>query len=284
MQLYKLENIHLAVQEHIFKESSFLQFLAALLFAGMGIGMFLWNRFGNLPFFVIVISGIFLALFSIICFRHLAKTLTPTNWLVAVGPDRIIIKFRSYLNPHLPADDPQVVSLSFSEIEAAQITKEKIRYYGSQKNSKTTEYQTYLDLLIKAVNLQPLRKRLKYERSIKTYKNSGIYKYGTKSHHYPVSVPEDKIIRIQWRGPGSYITPGVKKAADLLARQHIIIRPVQRQFCDFTKRAVQEGAKADDKILELAEKGKIFAAIRLAKQVYDYDTTQARQFVESLLK
>lgn len=196
----------------------------------------------------------------------------------------MFIKFRSYLNPHLPVRDPQVASLSFSEIEAAQITKEKIKYYGSQENSKTTEYQTFLDLFIKEVNLQPLRERFKYERSIKTYKNSGVYKHGTKSLHYPVSVAEDKIIRIQWRSPATHITPGIKKAADLLARQHITIRPVQRQFRDFTKSIVQEGAKPDDKTLELAERGRILAAIQLTKQVYGYDTTQARQFVESLLQ
>lgn len=79
MQLQKLENVHLTVQEHIFKESSFLQFFTGLLFAGIGIGMFLWNRFGNLPLFIFVISDFFLALFSIICFRHFVKTLASTN-------------------------------------------------------------------------------------------------------------------------------------------------------------------------------------------------------------
>ena len=284
MQLYKLENVHLAVQDRIFKESGLVQFLAGLICIGVGIGISLGYKYGKLPFYVFVLSGILPLLFSIMCFRYCAKAMAPTNWLLAIGPDRIFIKFRSYLNPYLPADDPQVVSLSFSEIEAAQITKEKIKYYKSQGNSKTSEYLTYLDLHLKADNLQSLQERLKYERSVKKYRDSGIYKTGIKAHHYPVSVPESKMIRIQWRGSGSYIVPSIKKAADLLARQNIIIKPVQRQTRDYTKKTIQDGARADDKILELAERGKIFAAIRLTKQVYDYDTTEARQFVESLLQ
>jgi hypothetical protein len=210
--------------------------------------------------------------------------MSPTNWLLAIGPDRVLIKIRSYLNTRLPADDPQVVSLSFSEIEAAQITKEKIRYYRSQGNSKTTEYQTHLDLHIKTESLEPLQERLKYERSVKTYKDSGIHKSSTKAHHYPVSVPGHKIIRIKWRSPGIFIVPGVKKAADLLARNYVIIKPPQRQGRDFTPRAIEGGAKADDRILELAERGKILAATRLAKHVYNYDTTEAKKFVDSLLQ
>jgi hypothetical protein len=284
MQLLKLKNVQLTTQECIFKESALIQFLAGLLGVGIGIGIFLGYRYGKLPFYVFVLSGIVPVLFSAICFRHCAKAMAPTNWLLAIGPDRILIKFRSYLNSHLPVDDPQVVLLSFSEIEAAQIIKEKIRYYSSQRNSKTTEYQSHFDLHIKTESLKLLQERLKYERSVKTYKDSGIYKSSTKARHYPVSVPDDKIIRIQWRGSGSFVTPGVKKAANLLARNHVVIKPVQRKDRDFTTKAIEGGAKADDKILELAERGKILAATRLAKRVYNYDTTEARKFVESLLQ
>jgi hypothetical protein len=41
----------------------------------------------------------------------------------------------------------------------------------------------------------------------------------------------------------------------------------------------------EGKILELAEKGKTIAAMRLAKEVYNYRTTaEAKRFVESLLE
>ncbi|MBN2180841.1 MAG: hypothetical protein JW715_02915, partial [Sedimentisphaerales bacterium] len=140
MELLGLNDVQLTVQERIFKESTFMQFLAGLLGVGFVVAMFLGYRYGKWPFYVFVLSGIVPVLFSAICFRHCTKAMASNNWLLAIGPDRIFIKFRSYLNPHLPADDPQVVSMSFSEIEAAQITKEKIIYYGSRENSKTSEY------------------------------------------------------------------------------------------------------------------------------------------------
>ncbi|MBN2182529.1 MAG: hypothetical protein JW715_11505, partial [Sedimentisphaerales bacterium] len=173
---------------------------------------------------------------------------------------------------------------SFSEIEAAQITKEKIIYYGSRENSKTSEYMTYLELLIRTESLKLLQERLKYERSVKIYKDSGKYKSGTKTHHYPVSVQEGKIIRIYWRGSGSFLTPGVKKAVDLLARNNVTIKAQRRKVRDFTTKAVEDGAKAEDLILEFAERGNCFAAMRLAEQVYDYDTTEAKKFIDSLLE
>jgi len=283
MQLLKLKDVQLSVQDRIFKESALMQFLAGLVFAALAIGILLWNRIGDLSFVAVIFPGSFFVLFSVISFRIFKKTLAPANWLVAIGPDRIFIKFRSYLNSHLPADDPQVISLTFSEIEAAQITKKKIKYRGS-KNTPTTEYLTYLDLSVKTENLQPLQERLKFERTTKVSKDLGGCKYSSKAQHYPVSVPADKIIRIQWRRPSSHIVPNIRKAVDLLERQRVVIRPVQRETCDYTAGSVRNEAKPDDKILELAEKGNIIAATRLAQQVYDYDTTQAREFVNSLLQ
>lgn len=61
------------------------------------------------------------------------------------------------------------------------------------------------------------------------------------------------------------------------------IKPTQSQVNNYTKGAIQEGANADEKILELAEQGKTFAARRLTQQVYDYDMKEARQHIENLL-
>ncbi len=273
----------MTVQDRIFKESALLTFIAAVVFAGLAVAMYLWNRFGELPFLSVVVSGGFLALFSLICFRCFAKTLAPTNWLLAVGPDQMMVKFRSYLNPHLPADDPQVISLSFSEIEAAQITKQKIIYEGARREGPTTEYHTYLDLFIQGRDLQPLRERLKYERNAKVTKNRIICGISTKAVHCPVSVPEDKTIRIQWRCPSSHVVPGIRKVADALARHLVDIRLMESQVRDYTKTDSADGKKSDAKILELAEKGKTIAATRLARKIYHYNTTEAKQFVEGLL-
>jgi hypothetical protein len=284
MQLLKLQDVQLTVQDRIFKESALLTFFAAVVFAGLAVAMSVWNRFGDLPFFFVVVSGGFLASFSLICFGCFAKTLAPTNWLLAVGPDRMMIKFRSYLNPQLPADDPQVILLPFSEVEAAQITKQKITCEAARSEGPTTEHHTYLDLLIRGQDLQPLRESLKYERTAKVTKDRIICKTSTKAVHYPVSVPDDRTIRIQWRCPSSHIVPGVRKVVDVLVRQRVNVRAMERQVKDYTKAGLAKGKESEAKILELAEKGKTIAATRLASKVYNYNTTEAKQFVEGLLQ
>ncbi len=231
-----------------------------------------------------VVSGGFSALFSVVCFRCFAKTLAPTNWLVAIGPDRMLLKFRSYLNSHFPEEDPQVILLSYSEVEAAQITKQKIIYEGARREGPTTEYHTYLDLFVRDQDPQPLKERLRYERNVKVTKDRIICKTSSKAVHYPVSVVEDKIIRIQWRCPSSWVVPGIKRVIDVLARQHVNIRPTQRQVHDYTKTHSADSKESEARILELAEKGKVFAATRLARKVFNYNTTEAKQFVEGLLR
>ncbi|MFH1719466.1 MAG: hypothetical protein ABIF19_19105 [Planctomycetota bacterium] len=284
MQLLRLQDAYLTIQDRIFRESALLMFLAGAVFAALAVGIYLWNRFGGLPFFFVVVSGGFLALFSLICFRCFGRTLAPANWLVAVSGDRILIKFRSYLNDDLPADDLQVISVSFSEIEAAQITKQKLKYYRSQREGSTTEYNTCFDLLIRGGSLQPLKERLKYEHTAMVTRDRVICKVSSKAQHYPVSVPDERTIRILWRSPASHVVPGVRQLADLLARQRVTIRPKERQVCDYTKTASTDGKECEAQILELAERGKIIPAVRLAARLYGYNTTDAKEFVDGLLQ
>jgi len=280
MQLLRLQDAQLNIQDRIFKESAFWQFLGAVVFAGLAVGMYMWHKYGELPFFFVVVSGGFLALFSLICFRHFTRTLAPANWVAAIGPDRILIKFRSYLNADLPAEDQQVISLWFSEIEAGRITKQRLKYYRSQRDGAATEYHTYFDFIVRDSSLQPLKDRLKYEHTAMVTRDRIICKVSSKAQHYPVSVPDERTIRILWRSPASHVVPSVRKLADLLARQRVTIRAAERQVCDYTKSASSD---PESKILELVEKGKKIAAVRLAEKLYGYNTTEAKQFIEGLL-
>jgi len=78
--------------------------------------------------------------------------------------------------------------------------------------------------------------------------------------------------------------PSAKKLAELLERRQVTIRPTERQVCDYTKTESSDTSQSEAQILELAERGKIIPAVRLAEKLYGYDTTEARQFVEGLLR
>jgi len=283
MQLLKLSDVQLTPDSRIFKESVLVHFIATLIFTAAMIGVYFWYRSGELPLYLFILVGGFLLLFLMISFHSFKKALAGTNWLFAVGPDRVLIKFRSFLNANLPEDDPQVISLSLAEIESAQITKLRLCYPGSE-NKTTTEFQKYLDLFVNADNLQHLKERLKYEHTAKVTIQTRIGKKSSKSHHYPVSVVDDKVIRILWKSPSSHVKPGIDKVVNLLDHQRVKINPTQSLVNNYTKGAIKEGANADEKILELVRQGKSIAARRLTQQVYDYDMKQAREHIDNLLQ
>ena len=282
MQLLALKDVSITIQDSRFKQSSLTKLIAALLFLGLTIGFFCGYKSGEMPLFAFLVSGGFMFLFSLIFFSFFKKTLSPLNWLMVVGPGRILIKFRSYLNSHLPETDPQVIKLNPEEIISTNIVKQKL-VCSSRKNTKTTEYRTSLDIVL-ADDLSELKERLKYERNLKAKKVKSVVTYRTKTHHYPVSVIDNNIIRIEWKSPASIITPGIKKVIDLLQRQGITIEPKKHEVNDFTKINSKDDKQNEEKILQLAQNGNILAATKLARRVYNYNTTQAKEFVEGLLE
>ena len=157
-------------------------------------------------------------------------------------------------------------------------------YRSIDRKGPRTEFHTYLDLVIFCDNLAQLQERLKYERTLKPYRKIGFCTVSSRAEHCPVTIVGDRTIRIEWRSPQSFVLPGVKKAIDLLARQNVYIDVLEKEILDYTKKESHDPKEQEGKILELAEKGKIIAATRLAKETYNSDTTtEAKQFVESLL-
>ena len=279
MELLKLDEIQFSTQDIVFKESPLNHFIAVIVFIAIEVALFAGYKFGKLPLFGLILTCLFFLIFLAFSFNSLKKSLASTNWLFVIGPDRILIKFRSFLNSELPESDPQIVLLKYSEIKTAQIIKARIHYY-SLNNKKTMQFRKYLDLCVNSENLYQLEERLKYERDAKIIRQTRIGKSSTKTGHYPVSIKGPNIIRILW----SNITPNINQVINLLSRQKITLIPARKEILDYTANTVKNYKNPDDKILELVEHGKKIAAIRLAQKLYGYNTTQAKQFVESLIK
>jgi len=265
-----------------FKQSPLAQLIAAMLFVGLIMGTVCWHYFGDFPLGGVIFSGGFFGLFAWISFSSFKKSLAPTNWILSVGPDRILVKFRSYLNSHFPQTDPQVVQFHPSEIQSARITKQRITAPGS-RNRRVTSFHTFLDLNISEQDLTPLKEQLKYERSLKMPLTGKFVKSSGKSRHYPVSVVDNRTIRIEWRSPWDIVIPSIKKAINKLRRQGISIEALQKEVIDLTRdRADQK--RMEDNILHLAERGNLLAATKLARRTYGFGLTEAKDFVEDLLE
>ena len=99
--------------------------------------------------------------------------------------------------------------------------------------------------------------------------------------HYPVSVAENRTIRIEWQSPCDKIQPGINKAIALLADRGINIEPLSKEVLDMTLTS-SEKTDMEDRILFLAQRGEIIAATKLARKAMGMRLPDAKKFVEDL--
>lgn len=68
-----------------------------------------------------------------------------------------------------------------------------------------------------------LAPRLDLERQRPAPQRGTLVKSRTKVLHYPVSIPEAGVIRIQWRGPQTRITPNLERMLAGISR-HVALK------------------------------------------------------------
>jgi len=236
----------------------------------------------------------------------------PSNWLVRLRPDQMLIKFRSYLNDHFPEDDPVVAAIQYSEIEWVRKTREKrISASMCDPGTKATSWHTYLDIKLNRQDglkeilarernrpapqsrvaeithelflarkrkapkpeITRIKETLKTERSLHKKKMRGS---GTRHHHYPVRMADSELLRVEWAG----IKPGIKGILTIL-RGKVSVEPELTIKTDDT--LTVEGKDLDSQILELAERGKKLDAISMVRQKYGYSLAQSKEIVEGLM-
>ncbi len=282
MLLHSLNEVNLTGDYRRFKQSAIanLIFLLLILAIVIGSGWFLWQK--NTPGFGMIIISICILIFSCfiwVIFNNFRKSLAETNWLLAIGLSSVYVKFRSYLNSDLPANDKQIVSFSCSEIKSVNITKQRIIAYSSG-NSTSTSFHTFLDINFARPDLTQLKDQIKEERKKRIKTRHGSF----KNNHYPVAVVDEDTVRIEWRSPTDIVVPGIKKVLDAFREYNVTVAPTIKEVIDTTGRDKKDKAKAEDNIIKLAERGNIMAATKLARKTYKMKLADAREFVEGLLK
>jgi hypothetical protein len=308
--------------EHIdavFRTSGFASYIVLIVCLGIGIGV--WVPFvidylkGNVGVgwgFGIGWVSFWCLLIAWIAWLRIKAGLMPTNWLVKLNTNTVLIKFRSFQNYAYPETDPVVIEFSWRDI--AWVRKTKETSHKDKGDETTTEFFTYLDIrvdlseteldeLIQGLKNERKRKPLRsslgdlrhelfkarknkapkheidyikdkinQEKAMKSQKTS---KSSAKYHDYPVRLVHDNILRVRWNS----IRPNIKKALAILSK-HTKIEEEIKFVTDSTKDL--SGKALDDMILERIEQGDEFDAIRLIKKHYGYSTTEAMQFIDEL--
>ena len=243
--------------------------------------------------------------------KYRAGLLT-TNWLMRSSPSRTLIKFRSFQNYNYPETDPVVIELYWREIDWVRMTKETSHKPGS--DGGVTEFFTYLDMklnssqeelniirqgLVNERSLKPLsskvnelkselfharkskapkheldgiKEHLRREKSVKHLSKGSHVKY----HDYPVILVDDAVLRIRWNG----IKPNIKKTLVYLA-DFVKIETDNKIQSDSSGKL--EGKELDDMILDRISKGDKLDAINLVQRKYNFNSTEAKLFVDELM-
>jgi hypothetical protein len=315
MKLYSISEITRIIgQENVYRYSPLKSlFYAGLYFLVTGVcsisayqGEFMgYGR--DVPTFIFYTLALFFGITAFIACSRYLKALKPCNWVVKQGMDRLLVKFRSYLNSHLPEEDPVVVEVPFSEIDWVRKTKETVSTETS--DSAQTRFYTFLDIKLNAPYIEELKKAMQAERNrrppieslnrelfqarkhkkpeqeinllkekiraekLKHPKGGG--RVTGISHHHPVRLTDNNIMRIDWRG----LNPGIHHILSSL-KDLISIEPEIKLTSDYT--LGKSAQNVEDQILDQVERGNTMEAITLARMKYGFSLTEAKQFVENL--
>lgn len=68
MELLRLQDVQLGVQERVFKDTGVGSLIGGLICITSAVGIFLWYEFGDAPLAILIFSGGFTTLFSLIFF------------------------------------------------------------------------------------------------------------------------------------------------------------------------------------------------------------------------
>jgi hypothetical protein len=274
MRFVPSERVRFTPADVIFRQSVRAPLAAMLLLLLAAVGLFLAGIAGGLPVVVAGLGGTSLLLFSALSAVMVRRARSPANWLLACDDRRVLIKFRSYLNAAFPAEVAHVLEIPLADVEAVQATQSELRGQDSAQET-LRERLLFLDVQLKlGADLSELQERLRRERQLRSGK--------TAWRHYPVSVLDDRTIRIEWRNKRTRIVPGIDLALPLLggaARQ----AQGSREYVELGEAGRKvESTEAMHQVRALAEQGRILEATLLAKRAFGWSTAEARQRIEEL--
>lgn len=273
MKLLSLPQAPTRQQAMFFRNSYLGPVIISCFFLLFAILMIYQYAIGKMPLMLMVVFAAGALLFMMIVTTILLRSLKSTNWLLALGPDRLWIKYRSYLNSHFPPEDLQIIELRYDAIEFVGLIRRKEILPG-QKNGTVTKYSKHLDFVLRQSFDDVLPEALLSERNARAPQRKGIR---SKSLDYPVRDKEGRIVRVRISG----CRPGWKAALQELARNGVALSPDQRETEDYTL-SVEDRRQIDDRLIQLVEQGNTIAAVKLACRHYDMGLAEAREFVHEL--
>jgi hypothetical protein len=259
-------------RDRLFRASRWHAVLLVLVCASACAAM-IWRRWPAPRPSYYISAAILLLLFLLRGF--ITARFHPSNWLVRMSDEGLFLHFRSYLNEHLPAEDPTVFFLSFGDIRSARRVREWLTV-RTMDNSSETQIHHYVELEL-AIDPTPLAQALAEECARPAVPEKRWY--GTSStlyRDYPVLMQSPPFLRLEWR-----VAPSAQAFLKGLRGRVEIAEPISVSQ-DFTGMQTLTRGEQDKRLRELDQRGQTMAAVYIARKLHAFDLTQATEYVKNL--
>jgi len=202
----------------------------------------------------------------------------PTNWLVRANSDGLFVQFRSYLNYRFPPDRLTVTFIPYSAVRSARAIRERRELPDPDsrrhRNSTTIQHATTVHLELTGETGSLARAIDEESRlAVGEWRGDGPR---TRYRHVPVRMPSPGTLEIEWA-----VVPRARSLLALLST-HAVPTETAAATQDYANLETLDRDQQEKRLLELVEQGNTIAAIRIARQLYGWDLTRAKNFIEGL--
>ena len=279
MQLMCLADVPSDPRDRVFRYSRLRAVLGAAGLTGSALGAFIfgWTKNAWLAYYVAAVLFIVLLIFQ----KLITARFRLSNWLLRMTDNGLFIKFRSYLNSHFDDRDLTVVFIPYSEIRSARSLRERRELPDQDEGNRpgtTTKARQTVEFEL-AGDSTPLARALARERE-RIFSKSviGAGRVSTRYQHLPVQLGHRTLLQIEWG-----VVPGAQILLDALTRHSLVRNPadVSKSFVNLDKLSREE---QEAHLLDLVASGDMMSAVTLARRLYAFDLTAAKQFVEELAR
>ena len=275
MQLMRMAEVPAADRNRVFRYSGSRAVIGTAVLVALAVGALLlaWTTANWLAYYFAAVATIFPLIFR----RLVTARFRSSNWLVRLTDHGLFIKFRSYLNFHFPDQDLSVVFISHSEIRSARFILQKQEVPDRDDGGRpttTAKTQKWVELEL-ASDSKKLADALTGERA-RALDGKNLGRISSRYHHLPVRLAAPDRLQIEWG-----VVPNAQTFLDALTR-HTLVRPTETTSKDFVNLEELGREEQESRLLELTASGDKIAAIAMARRLYAYDLTQAKEFIEGL--
>jgi len=276
MRFYDIKSYSHSADSVVFRNKKLSAvFGGIIVLSFMALLIICWHRGKTPPFasFVIWTTELFLLLCLGLSVKLLRQATLPTNWLMAIARDGLYLKYRSYLNDKLPAEDMQIVRLEYDEILSCCTVVRQETVLSLNKSRRTKIIGT-LELSAPAACIEQLQQALHQERNTHKHKNR---RAGAVFSDYPITI-HNQAVRIIFNN----IRPSIYAAAEMLRQKGVAVLEGRNEKTDLSRKAADTD-DVDKDILSMAQRGDTIAAISVIRQTYDTDIAEAKKYLEDLM-